>query len=277
MMAMMAWRLLRTGPGEPAWNMALDEALWRSFPKAGRPTLRLYRWARPTLSIGYSQRVGEFDLEACAELGVEIVRRPTGGGAVLHRPHDYEVTYSLVHQVEGLGNVKESHRMIAEALASGLRRLGLAVEVQDRAHAQNHPYHRAIGACFAIPSYAELTISGRKVVGMAQVRDRLALLEQGSIPLELDLERLVVLMAVAEEKGRGSDGLSRAELLDLLRARAGGLREFAPASVKAEEVEEALIAGFADRFKVGLVEAPPTQEELELAEALAKGKYSDPS
>ena len=250
---------MRSGVGSAQWNMALDEALWRSFSKVGRPTLRLYRWTRPTLSLGYSQRAEEFDLGECARLGVEIIRRPTGGRAVLH---GLEVTYSLVHPLEGMGGVNESHRKIGEALALGLRKLGLAAELVKAERSSL----ASSAACLEVPSYSELTIAGRKVAGSAQVRNHLALLEHGSLPLELDLERLAAVL--------WPDGLPRERFKDLLRRRAGGLREFA-AQLRLEEVEDAIIAGFAERFEVEPVEGPPTTEELKLAEELVERKYGD--
>lgn len=259
------WRLIRSGPGAPAWNMALDEALWRAFPKLGRPTLRLYRWARPAVSIGYAQRASACDLEACAQLGLALVRRPTGGRAVLHDP-DRELTYSLVHPVGGLGGVRESHRLIAEALALGLRQLGLPAEVAARVRCGARP--ALSGACFEAPSPHELTIAGKKVAGMAQVRDRLALLEQGSLPLELDPDRLAAVIRP------GLEGRPRAALIALLRERAAGLREFKP--VELEELEAALCAGFSARFGVELEEASPMPEELALAEELMERKYKRP-
>ncbi len=261
MMKKMAWRLIRSGPGEPAWNLALDEALWRSFAKLrlGRPTLRLYRWARPAVSIGYAQQAGDYDLEACARLGLTFLRRPTGGRAVLH---DRELTFSLVHPVAGLGGVHESHRLIAEAVALGLQQLGLPAEVEARCGSR-----LALSrACFEAPARHELTIAGRKVVGMAQVRDHLALLEHGSLPLELDPDRLAAVIRF--------NGSPREAFITLFRQRAAGLWEFKP--VEPAELEEALCAGFKARFGAELEEAPPTPGELALAEELLERKYKSP-
>lgn len=242
--------------------MGLDEALWRSFSWVGRPTLRIYRWAEPTVSIGYSMKVGEIELGECARLGIGFVRRPTGGRAVLH---DLEVTYSLVHPLEGMGSVPESHRRIGEALVMGLGRLGLAAEIDVMIKRGRASFS---AACFEAPSQFELTIAGRKVAGCAQVRDHLALLEHGSIPLELDLKKLTTVLQ--------PNGLPQAKFENLLRRRAGGLRDFTAGELRLEEAEEAIIAGFAERFRVRLVEGFPTAQELELAEELAERKYSDP-
>lgn len=238
--------------------MALDEALWRSLPQIGQPTLRIYRWKVPTLSIGYSQSVAEFDLEECSRRGIALVRRPTGGRAVLH---GLEVTYSLVHPLEGMGSIDDSHRQIGEALAIGLRKLGLAVELEMKGGCASSP------ACFEAPSHFELAIAGKKVAGSAQVRNQLALLEHGSIPLELDRERLAAVLR--------PDGLPQAGFERVLRGRAGGLCDFKE-ELRPEEVEVAIIAGFEERFGIELVEGAPTVEELQRAEKLMAQKYRDP-
>ncbi|MCR4404690.1 MAG: lipoate--protein ligase family protein [Candidatus Acetothermia bacterium] len=256
----MEWRLLRSGPGGAAWNMALDEALWRSFPKTGRPILRLYAWSEPAVSIGYAQRAAELDLRECSRLELSLVRRPTGGRAVLH---DREVTCGLIHPLEGLGGVEASHRSIATALALGLQTLGLAAEVGEGGKRVGAC---GSGACFEAPSHSELTVQGRKVAGMAQVRDQSALLEQCSFPLELDYEVLAAVMR--------PDGLEGEEFISLLQERAAGLREFGPLEVA--DLERALIAGFILHFGAELEESGPTAEELALAGELASEKYGDP-
>jgi lipoate-protein ligase A len=257
----MEWRLIISGAGSGRWNMALDEALWRSYAKIERPTLRLYRWSRPTLSLGRFQRAEAVDLGECVRRGIEVVRRPTGGRAVLH---DDEVAYSLVHPLDGMGGVLESHRRIAEALALGLRKLGLAAELMKGERSSRNS-RASSGACFAAPSRFELAIAGRKVAGSAQVRDRLTLLEHGSLPLELDLEGLAAVLR--------PDGLLQGRSEELLRRRAAGLREFV-APLQPEELEEAVIAGFAERFGVDFVEDNLTAEELALAEELMEGYNS---
>ena len=260
----MEWRLIVSGVGSGGWNMALDEALWRSFPKVGRPTLRLYRWSEPTLSLGRFQGTELVSLKECTRREIAVVRRPTGGRAILH---DDEVAFGLVHPLEGMGSVLEAHRRIAEALIRGLRRLGLAAELVGVRRGSRGSRGSSGVACFAVPSRFELAISGRKVVGSAQVRDRLALLEHGSLPLELDEELLATVLQ--------PDGLSREAFEQSLRQRAAGLREFL-AGLLPEELEEALIAGFAEQFKVSFVEEGPTIEELALAEELWERKYGNP-
>ena len=265
-----SWRLLDTGAHSGVWNMALDEALWRVLSQRGTaPVLRLYRWREPTLSLGRFQSLEAINLEACRRLGIAVVRRPTGGRAILH--HERELSYSLVHPLEGMGSVLQSHRRISEALRLGLRRLGIEAElVKAGAEAgRGTSSTGAEAACFATPSWWELTARGRKLVGSAQVRSQRALLEHGSLLLELELEKLAeILTPDGSPKGKR-------ELERVLRRQASGLWEAASREITPEELKEALTAGFAERFGVELLPDEPTPEELELAATLVE-RYAMP-
>src|SRR5262249_48883978 len=125
------WRFVDTGAGDAASNMALDEALLvRHEAGATPPTLRVYGWGQPTVSLRYAQNVQqEVDLAACHAQGVAVVRRPTGGRAVLH---DQEVTYSVVMPLaleDGPHTITEHYRRIGTALAAALQALGLPVHL----------------------------------------------------------------------------------------------------------------------------------------------------
>src|SRR5437867_13293237 len=127
-MSAFQWRLLREGRADGAANMARDEALLDSALRGGPPTLRIYSWLRPTLSLGAHQPSSDTDLRACRRLGVDLVRRPTGGGAVLH---DVEVTYAVAARF-GEGPVPSSvigvYEGISSALVAGLGLLGVPAE-----------------------------------------------------------------------------------------------------------------------------------------------------
>src|SRR5215213_5352705 len=166
--------------------MALDEALWQEFAASlerseqPAPILRFYGWQPAALSLGYAQRAErEVNFKACEEMGIEWVRRPTGGRAILH--DHAELTYSLVGSVEDpqfSGGVLESYRKISGALVEGLRRLGVEAEMAEkdrRGHAD-----ALTSACFDAPSAYEITWQGRKIIGSAQARQRGALLQQGT-------------------------------------------------------------------------------------------------
>src|SRR5262245_42133103 len=156
------WRFVNTGNGEAAFNMALDEALLLVH-EAGTalPTLRVYGWCQPTLSLGYAQDARqEVDLAACQAQGIAVVRRPTGGRAVLH---DQEVTYSVVMPLllaDGTSTITEHYRRIGTALAAALQRLGVPVRLA-RPQVRTAPARTlASPACFAALSRYELSTAG---------------------------------------------------------------------------------------------------------------------
>ena len=153
--------------------MALDEALLQHYVNSlvkgehPAPTLRFYGWQPPCLSLGYAQRAErEVDFEGCTRLGVDWVRRPTGGRAILH---DWsELTYSLTameHEPYLKGGVLESFRKISGALVEGLHRLGVEAETAGK-----EARGASTAACFDAPSAYEITFGGRKLIGSAQAR-----------------------------------------------------------------------------------------------------------
>jgi lipoate-protein ligase A len=178
------WRLLEEGPQDGVANMAEDVALLEG--DGPLPVLRLYAWARPTLSLGYSQDARTVvDWEGVRELGVDVVRRPTGGGAVLHEP-ELEVTYSVVAPAAFLpSGIVESYRVLAEALAQALRLLGGQVQLAPTVP----PLQGRSPACFETPTQYELLLGGRKAVGSAQCRRGGRILQHGAIPLSLRPQR----------------------------------------------------------------------------------------
>lgn len=234
------WRLLAEGAGDGAANMAEDVALLEG--DGHLPVLRLFGWRRPTLSLGYSQDAERVvDWEAAGAAGIEVVRRPTGGGAVLH-DGALEVTYSVVAPEHGLpAGVVDGYRLIAQALVAALAELGLAAELAQEVVA---PRERG-PVCFETPSRYELLVGGRKTVGSAQLRRRGRVLQHGSVPLRLDPDRAVLAL-------RGGD---KGEWARRLAEHACGLEEAAGRSLGAEAVRAALVAGFASalgaRFEPG--------------------------
>lgn len=177
----MNWMLLRTPPLGGAANMALDEALMERAHRTGESVFRVYTWAEPTLSFGRNQTAaGIYDATAAHERGVTVVRRLTGGRALLHHR---EVTYSVTAPLANASSLRESYARINRLLVYGLRRLGVAVEVaapRDRAIAPT------ASPCFERPAAGELVVGGRKLVGSAQWRDDGAMLQHGSILIEDD-------------------------------------------------------------------------------------------
>lgn len=162
--------------------MARDEVAERS---AGRVhTARVYRWGRPTLSLGYAQDPDTVDWEACERRGVEVVRRRTGGGAILHGG---DVSYSLAVRREAVsGDVSESYRRLLAPLLDAFERLGLPVGFADRSGAEVHR-----PACYLRerdPAH-DLVLDGRKAAGNAQHRTGDAVLQHGSVAVNPDHER----------------------------------------------------------------------------------------
>jgi lipoate-protein ligase A len=176
----MRWRILVTPPLDGVDNMALDHALLDRARSAGEAVLRVYGWRRPTLSLGRNQPArGLYDLPAAGRLGVAVLRRPTGGRALLHHR---EVTYSVTAPAAGRA-VRESYARINRLLLDGLRRLGVDAALAAPAGAARPP---SVAPCFEAPTAGEVVVGGRKLVGSAQWRDGDALLQHGSILIDDD-------------------------------------------------------------------------------------------
>ena len=185
------WRLLHSPAASGANNMAMDEALMSHAARTGEWILRVYSWSSPTLSFGRNQAaLGAYDRGRLAERGIDVVRRPTGGRAILH---DREVTYSVAAPVVDAGDLGESYARINRLLIAALHRLGLDAEVVDRTDSSlsnNELERRGLLPCFHHPSAGEITLQGRKLVGSAQWRSSDALLQHGSILVDDDQVRL---------------------------------------------------------------------------------------
>ncbi len=174
------WQLVvDTDARAGADNMALDWTLLRAA-QDGIASLRLYRWSPPCLSFGRNEpATSRYDRDRIAALGLDTVRRPTGGRAVWH---EHEVTYAVSAPSALFGSLHEAYISIHGMLATALQRLGVPAKLAPRSH------HRSVGpgggACFAQPVGGEIVVGGRKLVGSAQVREGEALLQHGSILLE---------------------------------------------------------------------------------------------
>jgi len=167
--------------------MALDHALALAVGASAGPeerwgvgVVRLYGWSRPTLSLGRNEPASAYPLDALRASGVDVVRRPTGGRAVLH---DRELTYAVIVPARALGGAREAYVRINQALADGLRHLGAPVDVVAR---QGRALAPDAGPCFQVPAAGEVVARGRKLVGSAQARVGGALLQHGSILLDGD-------------------------------------------------------------------------------------------
>ena len=262
------WRFLNTGNREAAYNMALDETLLLRHEAGGTPpTLRVYGWSTPTLSLGYAQKACQaVNLAACQQYGVAVVRRPTGGRAVLH---DNEVTYSVVLPTTlsyGPDTLTEHYRRIGLALATALQGLGLAVHL-ERSRRSAQPRRAADSpACFAAIARYELSVAGKKIVGSAQKRLQHTLLQHGSMPLQMERQRLFQCLQVPPEH--------RYAFVQEAYTTMTAINEIAPTPVTASMLHEALRQGFGDIFGVDIVAAPLLPEEERLAYELHTTKYA---
>jgi lipoate-protein ligase A len=182
----MEWRLLRDGPGDGPWNMAVDEAVAFAVGDGQvPPTLRFYMWSAPTVSLGCLQRTRDsLDQAACQRLGIPLVRRPTGGRAVLHAAElTYSVAVPLARPWRAL-SVTEMFALISRGLIAGLKCLGVEASMGETGGASG--IGREAGACFLARRMPAVLVDGRKVIGSAQRRWDRSLLQHGSILLDFD-------------------------------------------------------------------------------------------
>jgi len=178
---MIGWHLVLEPEGlSGPENMALDEALLVEADRTGAGYLRLYRWEPACLSFGRNEAAAQrYDRAAIERRGIAVVRRPTGGRAVWH---EHEVTYAVAAPVAAFGSLRDTYRAIHARLAAALRALGVHATLAPR----RPPVRPSAGppSCFATPAGGEILVSGRKLVGSAQVRRGAAFLQHGSILLD---------------------------------------------------------------------------------------------
>jgi lipoyl(octanoyl) transferase len=253
------WRLLVTEPLDGATNMALDEALLRARVQgASGPTVRFYGWHPATVSLGYAQALDDaVDRAGCVALGIGLVRRPTGGSAILHEPPEREVTYSVVARegdFPGAGDVLETYRVIGQGLVAGLGRLGVAAELAPLVRGRSD---RTPAFCFGRAGAYEIAVGGRKLVGSAQRRQRGCFLQHGSVLLGADPGRIRAVFPRAADPMAG---------LTTLAETLGAAPNF-------DTVVAALAAGLGDALGVRLAPAGLAPEESVLSDALVAGKY----
>jgi len=179
------WRLLIAAPRSGAENMARDTALQARAARTGETVFSIYSWSRPTLSFGRNQPAsGLYDVGKIRGAGIDVVRRPTGGRAILHHR---EVTYSVTAPAKDAAPLRETYSRINLILQTGLRQLGVSVEPVPRSLPTRTP---SVRSCFETPGEGELVAHGSKLVGSAQWRDDCSLLQHGSILVDDDQSTL---------------------------------------------------------------------------------------
>src|SRR5579864_7926213 len=256
------FRFLNTHVQDAAMNMAIDESvLTHHLNGEVPPTLRVFRWSQPSISLGRFQSIErEIVSERCKQLGVALVRRPTGGRAVYH--HD-EFTYSIVISKRyGIPpGVVAAYAYLAQGLLAALRLLGVQAELSDE-RVSKHPS----AACFASSTQADLTSGGFKLIGSAQVWKDDALLQQGSLPLD---DRAPEFFAML----RFPDQAARAEALALYRTKTAPLHTFVPQATW-DDVAHAFRSGLSSALHENFVPGELTTSEWELAHQLVEDKYN---
>ncbi|MDQ4101577.1 MAG: lipoate--protein ligase family protein [Thermoproteota archaeon] len=228
-------RTVETGYNAAALNMAIDEALMESAGEL--PILRIYGWSPAAVSIGYFQSMNEeVDFAKCRQIGVDVVRRLTGGGAVLH---EFELTYSFVTK-EYPQNIMESYRWICEAVVMSIKRLGF-------------------DASF-VP-LNDIIIANKKVSGNAQTRKKGVLLQHGTILLDIDVSKMFSVLKVPSEKIRD-------KIIKDVNERVTSL-----SGITFDDMTTSLKTSFAERFECTLLEDTLNSKEINRANWLAERKY----
>ncbi len=246
--------------------MALDEAIFQLYLERGAPaTLRLYGWSSPCLTVGYSQPTArDVDLARCRAEGVPVVRRPTGGRAILH---DRETTFSLVGPAPK-GSIAQPYEQVARGVIRALSGMGLEAELAGPKGKTGNGQRS--GACFDSAFGHEVLVAGRKIAGIAQARRQESALCQGTLPLEIDAEHLYRLLRATSDEAR--DLAARQ-----FEARVVSLSAALGRPVTWEEVATALARGFAQAVEADFAPGEPTPEENALAQQLLREKYTHPT
>ncbi len=270
------WRLLQSPPAEGAWNMAVDEAILDGVRQGESPaTLRLYAWEPPCFSLGYAQSAADVDQAFLERAGWHLVRRPTGGRAILHTD---ELTYSVIGPPADprlAGSVLESYRCLSQALLHALHLLGIPAETHERppenpirSISSSNPL-TANPVCFEVPSNYEITVGGKKLVGSAQARRRNGVLQHGSLPLVGDLTRIVQALALPDEA-------ACQEAADRLLEHATTVEAVLGKIISWEQAARAYVQAFEEVLNLELVPGALSQAEIERAESLRQEKYAHP-
>lgn len=247
------------GPGPGSWNMAVDESLGESVASgASEPVVRLYRWQPACLSLGFAQPFSAANAGFCVRSGVDVVRRPTGGRAVLHH---LELTYSVLAPLDGRsfsGDLQGAYQRICRALVAGLRRVGVGAEL---AGAPDGALIRPTEAipCFVGPAMGEVVAGGRKLVGSAMRRLGGAILQHGSILEEWDGSLQAGCLGLPD------DSSLRPAVITVHEALGGPL--------PSGRLETAMAEGFAEEFDVLLEPGELSPVEADRARVLARERY----
>ncbi len=259
MYPLITWRLLNTGHLDGATNMAIDEAISRAVQaNLVPPTLRFFGWNPACLSLGQAQPGADVDREACRAAGIDVVRRPTGGRAILHTD---ELTYSVIApdtDPRVVGTIVESYRRLSEGLLNGLRLMGVPTQQAERPDGHDRD---AGPVCFEVPSNYEIVFGGKKLVGSAQMRKSGVVLQHGTLPLHGDIARIALYL------------VSRPDL-DRVRQRATTVEAALGRVIDFDSAARFMAQGMADTLNLDLQVGVLTDQERVWAEDLRREKYA---
>ncbi len=262
------WRFIDSGDCSPAYNMALDEALLTWHSEGGiPPTLRFYSWNPATLSIGYFQNIEkDINLEVVKERKLGLVRRLTGGRAVLH---DQELTYSVIVSEEKMPKtVIDAYRVISQGILEGFKLLGFDayLSVPQTEQELERLKNPQSAVCFDASSWYELVVEGRKVVGSAQTRQKGVILQHGAILLDLDEDLLFSVFRYENEQ-------KKERMQQEFRSKAVAINKLSNRQVTMEEAKSAFRHGFEHGLQIKLEQHILTEEENVYVQQLMKEKY----
>jgi len=249
-------RLISDKASHAFYNMSLDEAISESVrKKLSPPTLRLYEWDRPSLSIGYFQKIADVDVDYCSRNNYPVVRRLTGGRAILH---DAELTYSFSSLTDSSmfrDNLMDNYKLISSALVSGLKLCGINAKMSLKRKRNTNLKNPA---CFKSVSFGEITAEDRKIIGSAQKRYKDGFLQHGSVILSFNAEELCSALGHSD-----SDKFN-----DI-----GAITDHNP-NVSAETLRSSFKKSFERALKVKVITDMPSKYELKLARKLEETKYA---
>lgn len=263
------WRLIKHPAAAGAWNMAVDEAILESV-NAGEslPTLRLYAWDPACLSLGHAQNFSEVDFDTLYQKGWHVVRRPTGGRAILHID---ELTYAVIApetEQRVRGGVLESYLRLSAALMDALKRLGLSPQANEKSPQKSTGQPNPV--CFETPSNYEITVNGKKLIGSAQARRGKGFLQHGTLPLQGDLTRIISTLTF-------EDPIDKENAKKRLLERATTVQSELGSTLTWDEASAAFQQAFSEVLKISFTPGELTAEEENRVRRLVAEKYGHDS
>jgi lipoate-protein ligase A len=250
--------------------MSVDEAVLESIQSGNSPpVLRLYAWFPPCISLGHAQPFSDIDPTRLNNRGWEVVRRITGGRAILHTD---ELTYSVIGpqgEPRLEGGVIDSYRRISTALMHALKSLNLPVKAVSKPKMGDRTNRNQEPVCFEVPSNYEITIHGKKLIGSAQARRKNTVLQHGTLPLRGDISRITDVLQF-------KDDVSRLKAKARLLSRASTVEAELGYQINWETAAHSFVQGFMQELNITFLDSELTREELSRAAALVNQKYAHP-